>query len=64
MLNKIKVTITREDGTPVCEQAGEDVKFLTDSAPVLVLRKDGGTVEAFSGDLHSLSELLRELLQN
>lgn len=64
MLDKVRVTVTREDGTPICGQAGEDVRFLTDTAPVLVLRKDGGSVEAFSGDLCSLKGLLGELLQN
>lgn len=65
MLDRVKVTITREDGSPICGQAGAElVEYLSEAAPVLVLRKSGGTVETFSGELHSLKDILKKLLQN
>lgn len=48
MLEKIKVTVTKEDGKPICAEAGEGVSFLTDQNPVLIVKKDGRTVETFS----------------
>ena len=65
MLDKVKIPITREDGSPISGMSGTAlVEYLTDERPVLVLRKSGGTVETFSGDLHGLKETLMDLLQN
>lgn len=61
MLDRVKVTITREDGGPICGLAGAElVEHLTDEAPVLVLRKSGGTVETYSGELPSVLDMLSE----
>lgn len=61
MLEKVKVTVTttREDGSPICSlnpNPEPDVFLLTDDAPILVVRKDGGTVEIHSGGVASLLE--------
>lgn len=64
MKDKVKVTITREDGSPICVLTPEpDTVFLTDDAPVLLIRKTGGTVEMFSGDMHSAAALLQEMAE-
>lgn len=47
-MEKIKVTVAREDGKLIHAGSGEDVNYLTDQNPVLIVRKDGGTVETFS----------------
>lgn len=61
MLDRVKVIITREDGSPICGLAGAElVEYLSDEAPVLVLRKTGGTVEAFSGELPGVLDMLSE----
>lgn len=61
MLDRVKVTITREDGSPICGQAGAElVEYLSEAAPVLVLRKSGGTVETFSGELPGVLDMLSE----
>lgn len=59
MLEKVKVTVTttREDGSPLCRlNPGPDVFFLTDDTPILIVRKDGGTVETRTGGVASLLE--------
>lgn len=62
MLDKVKITITWEDGSPICSLSQDaDTVFLTDDSPVLLVRKNGGTVEAFAGDMHSAAELLQEM---
>lgn len=51
MLDKVKVTISREDGSPICPLTTENYPiFLTDDIPFLVIRKDGGTVETVTVD--------------
>lgn len=46
MLDKAKITITREDGSPICGLAPEkDTISLTDDDQFLVIKKNGGTVE-------------------
>lgn len=51
MLDKVKVTLTREDGSSICPLSQEPTTvFLTDNIPFLVIRKDGGTVEAVTVD--------------
>lgn len=57
MLERIKVVVTREDGKPICAGSGGSVYFLTDQTPMLIVKKDGGTVEMFStGSMSSLLE--------
>lgn len=56
-MEKNKVTVTREDGKPINAESGEWVNYLTDQTPVLIVKKDGGTVEVFStGSISSLLE--------
>lgn len=58
MLDKVKITITREDGSPVCGLAPEaNTVFLTDDARFFVARKDRETVETWSVDVSGLLEL-------
>ena len=58
MLDKVKVTITREDGSPICGQAPEaNTAFLTDDTRFFVARKDRETVETWSVDASGLLEL-------
>lgn len=46
MLDKVKITITREDGSPICALVPEeDPIFLTNDDHFLVVKKNGGTVE-------------------
>lgn len=46
MLDKVKITITREDGSPICPLVPEDNHiFLTDDDHFVVIKKDGGSVE-------------------
>ena len=43
---RIKVTISREDGSPVFSHDSAAIEeYLTDDAPVLVIRRDGGALE-------------------
>lgn len=61
MLGRVKVTVTttREDGSPICRlnpNPEPDVVLLTDDAPILVIRKNGGAVEIHSGGVASLLE--------
>lgn len=62
---KIKVTISREDGSPLFsrDQAAQ-VEYLTDAAPVLVIRRDGGSLNTIYGDIHSVGEMFQELLEH
>lgn len=58
MLDKVKVTITREDGSPICGLAPEaNTTFLTDDTRFFVARKDRKTVETWSVDVSGLLEL-------
>lgn len=52
----IQVTVSREDGKPICTGAGQHTVLLTDQNPVLIIKKDGGTVETFSGGIFELLE--------
>jgi len=63
MMDRIKVTISQEDGKPVCPGASEpETMFLTDESPFLIVRKDGGTVETFAGSIGGLLEFtIRQL---
>ena len=58
MLNKVKITITREDGSPICPLVQEPMTaFLTDDYQFLVVKKDGGTVETRLVYVYDLLEL-------
>ena len=58
MLDKVKITITREDGSPICSPAPEEnAVFLTDDTRFFVARKDSETVETWSADVSGLLEL-------
>lgn len=58
MLDKVKVTITREDGSPIYGQDPEaNTAFLTDDTQFFVARKDRETVETWSVDVAGLLEL-------
>ena len=64
MLEKIKVSISREDGTPVCPGMPDpDHIFLTDASSFLIVKKDGGTAEAVSGDISALLEFAARQLE-
>lgn len=52
----VKVTITKENGDPICTEAGKDAYLLTDKSPILIARKNGGTVETVCGDITALLE--------
>lgn len=57
MLNKLKVTVSREDGSPIWRTASEpDVHFLADDMPFMVVKKDGGAVEVASFGVAGLLE--------
>ena len=59
---KIKVTISREDGGPLFDRdQGTQVGHLMEAAPVLVLVRDGGTLRTHSGDLHSALDFIEGL---
>ena len=56
-LDKVKVTVTREDGSPICRHAPETTPdFLTDRDPILIITKNGDTVETISGGAFELLE--------
>ncbi len=58
MLDKVKITITREDGSPICPLVQEPTTaFLTDETRFFVAKKDGGTVETWAVDVSGLLEL-------
>lgn len=63
MLDKVNVTITRKDGSPICGLVPKpDPIFLADDAPFLLVRKNGGTVESYTGDRHSAEELFQQMM--
>lgn len=58
MLDKVKVTITREDGSPICGLTSEkETVFLTNDSQYFVARKKGGTVETWEVGVSGLLEL-------
>ncbi len=58
MLDKVKITITQEDGSPICGlgQEGGTV-YLSENTRYFVAKKTGGTVETWSVDVSGLLEL-------
>lgn len=62
MLDKVKVTITREDGSPVFGwEEPPQVLDLNEAMPVLVVVRDGGTLRTHQGDLHSAAAFIEDL---
>lgn len=62
MLDKIKVTISREDGSPLFIRDGfAHVEYLTKTAPVLVVVLDGGTIRTMQGDQQSAEDFIKGL---
>jgi len=58
MLNKVKITITREDGSPICGLGQEgDTIYLSEDVRYFVAKKTGETVETWSVDVPGLLEL-------
>lgn len=58
MLDKVKITITREDGSPLFPRDPEPMTaFLTDDDQFLVIKKDGGGVETRTVYVSGLLEL-------
>ena len=63
MMDRIKVTVSREDGSPVFAEASEPYSvLLADNHPFAIVMKDGGTVRAVSGGLYTLLEFTAEQL--
>ena len=59
---KIKVTISREDGSPVfSREEAPQVLHLDEAAPVLVVVRDGGTLRTAQGDLHEMLDFIEGL---
>ena len=59
---RIKVTISREDGSPVFSRdEGPQVLRLDEAAPVLVIVRDGGTLRTAHGDLHEMFDFIEGL---
>ena len=63
MMDKIKVMVSREDGAPICAEAGERSIFLTEQSPILIVRKDGGAVETVAGGIQTLLEFTARQLE-
>lgn len=63
MSEKFKVTVSRADGKPVFARADKDTVFLTDQSPLLIVKKDGGTVETVCGDITALLEFTARQLE-
>lgn len=60
----IKLAVSREDGSPIYAGAPDPYSmFLTDVCPLAIVKKDGGTVEAVSGDIYTLLEFTARQLE-
>ena len=58
MLDKAKITITREDGSPICPRVQEPTtSFLADDDMFFVAKKTGETVESWTVNVDGLLEL-------
>ena len=59
---RIKVTISQEDGSPVFSRDEvPQVEHLTEAVPVLVVVRDGGTLRTFQGGLQEAFEFIEGL---
>ena len=59
---KVKVTISREDGGPLFSRdESTQVVILTEAAPVLVIVRDGGTLRTYQGDLQNAADFIENL---
>lgn len=62
MLEKVKVTISREDGGPLFSRdEAPVVEHLTDTSPVLVVLLDSGTLRTMQGDHQSAVDFIQGL---
>ena len=63
-MEKIKVIISREDGSPICRKEAELAPLiLTDENPFLIIWKNGGTVETASGHIPTILEFATRQLE-
>ena len=61
---QLKVTISREDGSPIFNQDQEIiVEHLTGAAPVLAIRRNGGSIERIGGDASWVYDMLQGVLE-
>ena len=62
MLDKVKITISREDGGPLfAHDESAWVQYLTEDAPVMVIVRDGGTLRTMQGDQQSAVDFIKDL---
>ncbi len=62
---RIKVTISHEDGSPLFTQdRAAQVEYLTDAAPALIVWRNGGSVDTVCGDIFSVNNILQDLLEH
>lgn len=61
---RVKVTISLDDGRALFGLDWDpQTVYLTEAAPVLIVRRNGGTVETVAGDAASAVKFLREVLE-
>ena len=62
MLDKVKVTISQEDGGPLFDWDDSPmVQDLTEAAPVMVIVRDGGAILTMQGDQQSAVDFIKGL---
>lgn len=63
-MDRIKVMVSREDGSPICRRESEVTPdFITDVAPIMIIKKDGSTVERTMGGIDMLLEFTVQQLE-
>ena len=61
---RIKVTISREDGSPVSVYAQTpQVLYLDKAAPALVIMREGGTLRVMQSDLNGILDFIEDLTE-
>ena len=59
---RIKVTISREDGGPLFDyEQTAKAQYLTEAAPVLIVMRDGGTLQTWWGSLQDALDFIEGL---
>ena len=59
---KIKVTVSREDGSPLFDyEQTAQVQYLTEAAPVLIVQRDGRTLRTRQGSLQDALDFIEDL---
>ena len=59
---RIKVTISQEDGSPVFVYAQTpQVLYLDEAAPALVIMREGGTLGTFHGSIQTVLDFIEDL---